>query len=164
MAQRLTAASPGIGDLRLDRLVGALPTGFETMRSEALAEGYRFIERLATDWASGALRFTRRGEVLLAAYSDGVFAGIGGLTLDPAIPEALRMRRFYVRKAFRRRGVGRRLAAALLERARAHGCQVTVNAATGSAPFWESLGFVPDERDGHTHLFHATEWGGRKPG
>src|ERR1051325_9687648 len=93
MAHRLTAASPGIGELRLDRLVAALPTGFETMRSEALAEGYRFIERLATDWGSGALRFTRPGEVLLAAYSEGVLAGIGGLTLDPAIPEALRMRR-----------------------------------------------------------------------
>jgi GNAT superfamily N-acetyltransferase len=152
MTQGSTAALPGIGDVRIDRVVEALPTGFETMRSEALAEGYRFLERLATDWASGPLRFTKPGEMLLAASSDGVLAGIGGLTVDPVLPEALRMRRFYVRKAFRRFGIGQRLAAALLEQAIARGCPVTVNAAPGSAAFWESLGFLPDERDGHTHL------------
>jgi GNAT superfamily N-acetyltransferase len=62
------------------------------------------------------------------------------------------MRRFYVRLAYRRSGIGRRLATALLELARNAGGLVTVNAAPASSAFWESLGFIPDPRDGHTHV------------
>jgi GNAT superfamily N-acetyltransferase len=65
------------------------------------------------------------------------------------------MRRFYVRLEFRRGGVGRRLAAALLDPALRSGRPVMVNAASGSGPFWESLGFAPDPRDGHTHVLIA---------
>jgi hypothetical protein len=75
------------------------------MRREARAEGHQFLDRLASDWASGAMRFDRPGEALLAAYSEGVLAAIGGITIDPIVPDALRMRRFYVRPAFRRAGL-----------------------------------------------------------
>jgi hypothetical protein len=44
------------------------------------------------------------------------------------------------------------LATALLERAQSVRRLVTVNAAPASAAFWESLGFAPDARDGHTHV------------
>jgi GNAT superfamily N-acetyltransferase len=101
------------------------------------------------------MRFDRDGEALLAAYATGVLAGIGGLTIEPVLPRALRMRRFYVRPLFRRAGIGRKLATALLERARIIGVLVTVNAAPESVSFWESLGFAPDMRDGHTHLYRG---------
>ena len=139
--------------IHLGQVREELPAGFETLRAEARAEGYAFVERLANDWASQAIRFDREGEVLFAAYADDEFAAVGGLTIDPALPGTLRMRRFYVREQFRRCGIGRRLAKALLERAAAAGRPVTVNAGPGSAPFWQSLGFIPDARDGHTHLF-----------
>jgi GNAT superfamily N-acetyltransferase len=144
MSKRLAAA-------RLERVVGELPTGFETLRAEARAEGHRNPDRLAADWASGAIRFDRPGEALLVAYVGDELAGVGGLTVDPAATGAFRMRRFYVRKPFRRCGIGRCLASALLEPAVAGDRPVMVNAATGSVTFWEALGFVPDERDGHTH-------------
>jgi GNAT superfamily N-acetyltransferase len=86
---------------------------------------------------------------LLAAYVDGDLAGIGGLTLEPAIPGALRMRRFYVALAYRRHGVGRALAAALLRQTGPR--TITCNAAGGSEAFWEALGFAPDRRDDRTH-------------
>jgi GNAT superfamily N-acetyltransferase len=144
--------------VRLERPVGTLPDGFESLRSEARAEGYRHLDRLAADWDSGALRFARSGEALLVAYVDGEIAGIGGITLDPALPGSFRMRRFYVRKGFRKLGIGRRLAAALIAGQAESRAPVTVNAAAGSVPFWESLGFFPDERDGHTHrLIPAAE-------
>jgi len=144
MSKRLTV-------IRLEQVLEALPVGFDALRAEARAEGYRFVERLAGDWASGELRFDRPGEVLLAAYAGNKLAAIGGLTLDPVLPATLRVRRFYVRERGRRSGIGRRLATALLERAAQAGRPVTVNAASGSARFWEILGFVSDQRDGHTH-------------
>src|SRR5438874_5887165 len=117
---------------QLDRITKRLPTGFDRLQAEAHAEGFRSLDRLAADWAAGTMRFDRAGEVLLAARSNGELAGIGGLTIDPADPAALRMRRFYVGQRFRRCGVGRRLVAALLEEAVR---TVTVNAGAGSPPF-----------------------------
>lgn len=138
--------------IRLEPVIGELPPGFEALRRESQAEGYRHLDRLAADWASGAIRFNGDDEVLLTAWVGGDLAAVGGLTLDPVLPDALRMRRFYVGKRFRRCGIGRQLAATLLERAAQAGHPGTVNAAAGSAAFWEALGFVVDERDGHTHI------------
>lgn len=107
------------------------------------------LDTLAGEWGSGTTRFNRLGEMLVAAYCDDALAGIGGVTLEPAMPGALRARRFYVSLAHRRHGVGRALAAALLREA---GRTVTCNAAAGSEKFWEALGFVPDRRDGRTHI------------
>jgi GNAT superfamily N-acetyltransferase len=137
---------------RPEPITERLPDGFDTMRIDARSEGYRFLDRLADDWAAGTTRFDRDGEALLAAYFDGVLAGVGGLTLDPVVPGALRMRRFYVRPSARQHGIGRRLVQALLEDPRRTGKVVTVNAAEGSRGFWEALGFTPDPRDGHTHI------------
>jgi GNAT superfamily N-acetyltransferase len=129
-----------------------LPAGFDALRAESRTEGYRFLERLAVDWASGAIRFDRPGELLMVARVDGVLAAIGGLTVDPVVAGALRMRRFYVGARFRRQGIGRRLVSALLEQAQRGAGVVTVNAGAGSAPFWVALGFVTELRDGHTHV------------
>ncbi len=140
--------------LEVESVTGDLPAGFETLRAEALAEGFRQVERLAAKWASRTTRFDREGEALLAARLNGVLAGIGGLTIEPVVPGALRMRRFYVRPRFRRCGVGRKLATALLERTEHTGRLITVNAAAGSILFWEALGFRPDLREGHTHVLN----------
>lgn len=140
---------------RLFRIVDRLPVGFARLQAEARTEGYRFLDRLAADWEAGAMRFTQPGEVLLAACANEVLAAIGGLTREPMVPGGFRMRRFYVGARFRRTGLGRRLAAALLESPLRAGHPVTVNAATGSAPFWEALGFAPDPYDGHTHVLRS---------
>ena len=122
----------------LEPVLDALPVGFNALRAEALAEGFRQVERLASDWEAGTTRFDRDGEALLAARLNGVLVGIGGLTIEPVVPGALRMRRFYVRPAFRHIGVGRQLATALL--AGVDGDRsITVNAAPASIAFWEGL-------------------------
>jgi GNAT superfamily N-acetyltransferase len=139
---------------RLEPVIENLPHDFEAMRVEAYTEGYRFVERLATDWEAGVTRFDRDGEALVAARVDDVLAGIGGLTLDPVVSGALRMRRFYVRPSFRKHGIGRKLVGTLLEYPRRIGQVVVVNASRGSRAFWEKLGFAPDMRDGHTHILH----------
>jgi GNAT superfamily N-acetyltransferase len=138
--------------IRLERVIDALPAGFETLRAEARANGHEMLDTLAREWASGVTRFDRPGEMLVTACFGEMLAGIGGVTLEPAIPGALRMRRFYVARACRRHGVGCALATALLDEARRQGRRVTCNAAAGSEAFWEALGFAPDRRDGRTHL------------
>jgi GNAT superfamily N-acetyltransferase len=131
--------------IRLERVVDALPAGFEMLR----AEGFGMLDTLAAEWSSGAMRFDRPGEMLLAASVGDALAGIGGLTQEPTLPGALRMRRFYIALAYRRYGIGRALADALLRQAMAR--TITCNAAAGSEAFWEALGFEPDRRDGRTH-------------
>jgi len=136
--------------IRLERVFDALPAGFDTLRSEARSGGFGMLDTLAAEWSSEAMRFERPGEMLLAAYVGDVFAGIGGLTQEPAIVDALRARRFYVALAYRRAGIGRALADALLRQAVAR--TITCNAAPGSEPFWQALGFAPDKCDGRTHI------------
>jgi GNAT superfamily N-acetyltransferase len=128
------AWAEGVPPVRLEAVVDKLPADFETMQAEAHAEGHAFLDRLANDWASGAMRFDRPGEALLAVYSEGVLAAIGGIRIDPDLPDALRMRRFYVRRAFRRTGIGGEIAQALLKTARSIRV-VTLNAAVKSVPF-----------------------------
>ena len=138
--------------IRLAPMTGALPAGFAALRAEARAEGYRMLDRLAAEWCSGENRFDRPGEALLAAYAGQELAGIGGVTLEPALAGAVRMRRFYVRMAFRRSGVARGLAHTLLQPMQAGQC-VTVNAGRGSEAFWEALGFARDPTAGTwTHI------------
>jgi len=137
--------------IRLERVVDALPLGFEAMQAEARGEGHTMLDMLSAEWTSGTNHFDRAGEALFAAYASDSLAGIGGLTQEAAIPGALRMRRFYVRAPYRGFGLGRALAKALLA-GRETGQPVTANAALGSETFWEALGFQPDRRDGHTHI------------
>ena len=98
MAQQ---ATEGSSPVRLEPVVEALPAEFDQLRAESSAEGHRFLDRLANDWASGVMRFDRPGEMLLAAYSDDdMLVGVGGITVDPEVPEALRMRRFISAQPF----------------------------------------------------------------
>ena len=132
-------------------VVHRLPAGFDVPRQNAHAEGHRSMDRLAEDWASGAQRFDAAGDALLAALVAGELAGVGGITADPMMPGALRMRRSYVQAVFRRLGVGRRLAETLIARM-PPAVHLAVNAGSQQAAyFWEALGFTPDQRHGRTH-------------
>ncbi|MGX9988401.1 GNAT family N-acetyltransferase [Rhizobium sp. WSM1274] len=135
------------------RLRDRLPQEIADLESEARREGYRHVARLIYEWSIGDIKFEHHGERLLGAYIDEVLVGIGGMTVESAMSEALRMRRFYIRPAMRRRGIGRMLALALLDHARSCCSIVTVHAGNDAAArFWEALGFQPHGRDGHSHL------------
>jgi GNAT superfamily N-acetyltransferase len=131
----------------------ALPPGFEVLRYAAEGEAYSMLAVLAREWADGTNRFDRPGEALVAAYDAGQLVGMGAMSQDPYVAGALRMRRFYVSSRHRRRGIGRAIAGALLERVETAGKTITLDAPQAEAArFWEALGFIRDERDGHTHL------------
>ena len=133
-----------------------LPEGFEVLRHAADGEAYDMLAMLAREWADGSNRFDQPGEALVAAMDGDVLAGMGGMNIDPFVYGALRMRRFYVRPAYRRKGVARLMADALLDRPEIDGRTITLSAPQSEAArFWEALGFIRDDSNGHTHVLSA---------
>lgn len=126
------------------RVIDDLPDGFDALLADAVAEGVRNMTLLADQWASGEQRFDGPDEGLFAALIGGELAAIGGVTVETGAGEpAMRMRRLYVRPAFRRSGLGRVLAGAMMQQGFAVAPLLTANArATAAAPvFWEAMGF-----------------------
>jgi GNAT superfamily N-acetyltransferase len=84
---------------------------------------------------------------LLLAHVDGALAGCGGLRALPDVDyaNACEMKRLYVRPAFRRFGLGRMLAEALLDEARRAGYSVmlldTLNEMESARELYARLGF-----------------------
>jgi ribosomal protein S18 acetylase RimI-like enzyme len=87
------------------------------------------------------------GGALLLAFVDGELAGCGALRAlrDVDYANACEMKRLYVRPAFRRLGLGRLLAQALMDRATAGGYSVmlldTLDDMEAARGLYEALGF-----------------------
>ena len=58
-------------------------SGMESLQSEALAEGYSFIQTLVEQWASGENRFDAPGEILCGHLDQGLLVAVGALNIDP---------------------------------------------------------------------------------
>ncbi|MBH1958341.1 GNAT family N-acetyltransferase [Polaromonas sp.] len=88
------------------------------------------------------------GGALLLALVDGEIAGCCGLRALDSVdyPNAAEMKRLYVRKAFRRFGLGRQLAEAALDAARMAGYRSvlldTLNDMESARALYAELGFV----------------------
>ena len=88
------------------------------------------------------------GGALLLALVDGEIAGCCGLRALDSVdyPNAAEMKRLYVRKAFRRFGLGRQLAEAVLDAARMAGYHSvlldTLNDMESARALYAELGFV----------------------
>jgi len=129
--------------------------GIEQLQLEALAEGYDFIDTLVNDWISGQNRFDAPGEILCGHLDQGLIVAVGGLNCDPFAndPQVGRIRRVYVRAAWRNKGVGRALVTALVAEARKHFRCVRLRAETaGAARLYVRLGFTPIANPDATHI------------
>jgi GNAT superfamily N-acetyltransferase len=124
------------------------------LRAESAREGFKFIERLCNDWASGANRFDACGEALFVAIDEGQVVGVCGLNRDPYAkePRTGRVRRLYVSPAHRGIGVGSALLEAVITHAAAYFDLLRVRTDAAHA-FYTSHGFQPTESDGDaTHI------------
>jgi GNAT superfamily N-acetyltransferase len=129
--------------------------GLEELRAEARAEGFNFIETLIDDWESGSNRFNRSGERLCGCFDRDELVAVGGLNLDPFAggPGTGRIRRVYVRAAWRNQAIGRSLVMHLVEQARTHFDCVRLRAENEhAARLYERLGFIPIENADATHI------------
>ena len=133
----------------------SLPSDLEMFRREAGAQGFRFIDRLCTDWDSGANKFDRTGECLLGASVNGALIGVGGLNNDPYLHRADvgRVRHLYVLQEWRRKGVGRTLISRLVDEARRSFREVRLRTDTNEAArFYAQCGFRPSNDATASHV------------
>ncbi len=133
-------------------------TAMAALQAEAQIEGYEFIETTMTEWVSGVNRFDGPGETFCGYFEDGQLVGVGGLTLDPFAGRADvgRIRRIYVRAAWRSRGIGRAIVSALLDHAQMGFASVRLRAENAEAArLYESMGFA---RIHDAHASHALEF------
>lgn len=115
-----------------------------------------YVEALGVDLSFQAIEaelealpdhYAAPGGVMLLAWVDGELAGCGGLRPLPEAdyPNACEMRRLYVRKAFRRFGLGRLLAQALIDHGLRAGysCMLldTLDDMEAARGLYDSLGF-----------------------
>lgn len=139
--------------VRVVRLVEGLPDEFAAILAEAAAEGVRNMAMLAREVGTATDPYVDPG-ALFAAWVDGDLAGVGGVTVQTGLAEpAMRMRRLYVRPAFRRAGVARALAGAMMQQGIQTAPLLVLNAAASDAapPFWEAMGFEQADWPGITH-------------
>jgi GNAT superfamily N-acetyltransferase len=135
------------------RVVEALPHGFDVICEAAAAEGVRNMALLGAEFGSAENPYIDPG-ALFAAFADGELAGVGGVMVQTGLADpAMRMRRLYVRPAFRRVGVARALAGAMMQQGFQAAPLLVLNAAASAAapPFWEAMGFEPVDWPGITH-------------
>jgi GNAT superfamily N-acetyltransferase len=131
--------------------------GMERLQAEARVEGYAFIDTLVDGWASAANRFDAPGEAFFGCFDQHTLVAVGGLNIDPYAGDLQvgRVRRVYVRPAWRNKGIGRVLVSSVIEEARKNFSCVRLRAENGNAArLYERLGFVAIEDPGATHLLH----------
>ncbi|RAP75264.1 GNAT family N-acetyltransferase [Paenibacillus montanisoli] len=153
-AKRTVGAAISIERLDLSR------TDIADLVIESESEGYRHIRRLLDDYANGRNRFAEAGEALYAAVLHNRIIGVCGLNRDPYRPgvRSGRVRRLYVRQAYRRFGAGRKLMDAVIEEAKKHYTSLLLRTTNPEADcFYRSLGFTVLRDNEHaTHMLEIS--------
>jgi ribosomal protein S18 acetylase RimI-like enzyme len=135
---------------------------FTEILAESKMAGFRAIDRLVTDWKTGANRFDRPGEALFIARQGAPQSGSGsdrilgvcGLNCNPYIdPSQIgRVRRLYVMQDSRRQGIGRTLVHQIIEVAKLSFDRLHVRTTNPiAAQFYQLLGFMACHSESATH-------------
>ena len=131
----------------------------EGLLAESEQEGFQFVRRAQEEWLSGTNTFSKEGEALFAVFENERLLAIGGINRESA--RNGRLRRFYVRREDRRKGIGRQLVQHVLAFAgRNDYSQVSLRCDTAAADrFYRAAGFRRTNSD--PRVTHVIELDGR---
>ena len=128
--------------------------GLARLGAEARLEGFAFIDRLVSDWESGANRFSAPGERLLGVFEIQEIVAVGGLNRDPyaAAPRVGRLRHVYVLERERRQGIASAIVQVLLASAGDEFDLIRLRTdSKEAAAFYRHLGFSPVQGENASH-------------
>jgi len=134
--------------------------GMDALSAEARNQGYGFIDKMLDEWASAKNRFDAPGEVLCGHLDQGLLVAVGGLNHDPFVGDQHigRIRRVYVRSAWRNKGIGQALVTALVDHARMNFYCVRLRAVNNEAAhLYERIGFSTIDNPDATHILTLRE-------
>jgi GNAT superfamily N-acetyltransferase len=112
----------------------------EPLIHESEMEGFRFLRRLEDEWKACTNRFSGSGEALFGIFEGGRLLAVGGINRQSEGPG--RLRRVYVMRSERGKGLGCMLVEHILLFASAHYSRVVLRADTEAADrFYRAIGF-----------------------
>ncbi|RXJ02431.1 GNAT family N-acetyltransferase [Anaerobacillus alkaliphilus] len=142
--------------INVHKIENLLKLDITDLLEQSQIEGFRFVNRLLTDYQTRINTFNKPGEALYGVFTtDKTLIAIGGVNIDPFLgdPTIARLRRFYVLPEYRRKGVGTILLEKLLQEAKQNFCLLVLHTDTEQADqFYTSFGFTKvDDGPNYTH-------------
>ena len=127
----------------------------DSLARDAGSEGYGVVQKAITEWNSGFNRFSKRGEILWGVFIGAKCIAIGGLNVDPFAgnPEVGRVRRIYVSRNYRRKGIAKLLLDRIIKRAKKYFRILRLSTSNPNASnLYKSKGFIEKEGHRQTHV------------
>ncbi|HDR7355508.1 GNAT family N-acetyltransferase [Bacillus wiedmannii] len=132
-------------DIRPQQIEDLMIYEHDYLVQESKDEGFNFLIKLISDYENKINIFNKTGECLYGIFQGEKLIGIGGLNEDPYSENNKigRVRRFYIAKEYRRKGLGRLLLVRIISDAKKHLNIVVLNTDTVQGDkFYTSSGFV----------------------
>ncbi len=145
--------------------IATLPKDLPELALTAKKEGFKFLDRLVEDFATGKNRFDKTGETLFEVRDEGRLVAVGGLNIDPYTSNGTvgRVRRLYVDPDYRRDGIGTILMEAIERVARISFSELHLRTDTArGAQFYSRLGYKAvshHEQVSHTKMLFSGQSG-----
>ncbi|HDR7794390.1 TPA: GNAT family N-acetyltransferase [Bacillus luti] len=108
-----------MGEIQIKKIEDLLECESNHLVKESKKEGFHFLTKLRNEYENNINTFRKIGECLYGIFQDEELIGIGGVNVDPYTEDTKvgRLRRFYISKDYRRRGLGNMLLNRLLSHA-----------------------------------------------
>ncbi|WP_141547857.1 GNAT family N-acetyltransferase [Bacillus wiedmannii] len=132
-------------DIHIQQIEDLMIYEYDYLIEESKEEEFNFLIRLISEYENKINIFNKTGECLYGIFQGEKLIGIGGLNEDPYTEnnKISRLRRFYIAKEYRRKGLGRLLLVRIISDAKKYFNIVVLNTDTVQGDkFYTSIGFV----------------------
>ncbi|KAB2335572.1 GNAT family N-acetyltransferase [Bacillus mesophilum] len=122
----------------------------DPLLEESKEEGFHFLERLKLDYIQGTNTFNKPGECLYGVFNEKEeLIAIGGLNINPITNDKTigRVRRFYVSREYRKKGIGSLVLKEIITAAKIYfKILVLYTDTTQAGAFYLKFGFISENK------------------